>query len=71
RGEVEGYILEAPRGEGGFGYDPLFYLPEAGKTFAEMSPEEKARHSHRAKALRALLEAWRNGPPPRETSRLE
>ncbi|MER3602677.1 MAG: non-canonical purine NTP pyrophosphatase, partial [Thermus sp.] len=68
---VEGYILEAPRGEGGFGYDPLFYLPEAGKTFAEMSPEEKARHSHRAKALRALLEAWRNGPPPRETSRLE
>ncbi len=71
RGEVEGYILEAPRGEGGFGYDPLFYLPEAGKTFAEMSPEEKGRHSHRAKALRALLEAWRNGPPARETSRLE
>ena len=71
RGEVEGYILEAPRGEGGFGYDPLFYLPEVGKTFAEMSPEEKAHHSHRGKALRALLEAWKEGPPPRETSRLE
>jgi len=37
RGETEGIILEAPRGEGGFGYDPLFYVPEAGKTFAEMS----------------------------------
>jgi XTP/dITP diphosphohydrolase len=71
RGEVEGYILEAPRGEGGFGYDPLFYLPEAGKTFAEMSPEEKARHSHRGRALSALLQAWKDGPPPRETSRLE
>ncbi|MGQ9736033.1 MAG: RdgB/HAM1 family non-canonical purine NTP pyrophosphatase [Thermaceae bacterium] len=71
RGEVEGYILEAPRGEGGFGYDPLFYLPGVGKTFAEMSPEEKALHSHRGKALRALLEAWKEGPPPRETTPLE
>ncbi len=65
-GEVEGLILEAPRGEGGFGYDPLFWVPEAGKTFAEMTLEEKARYSHRGKALRALLEAYRKGPPPRE-----
>jgi len=71
RGEVEGVILEAPRGSGGFGYDPLFYLPEAGKTFAEMTPEEKARYSHRARALAALLEAWKNGPPPREIWPLE
>ncbi len=70
-GSVEGYILEAPRGEGGFGYDPLFFVPEAGKTFAEMSLEEKARHSHRGKALKALLEAYREGPPPREVSPLE
>jgi len=66
RGEVEGLILEAPRGEGGFGYDPLFYLPEVGKTFAEMTPEEKARYSHRGRALEKLLEAWKDGPPPRE-----
>ncbi|WP_233493024.1 MULTISPECIES: RdgB/HAM1 family non-canonical purine NTP pyrophosphatase [unclassified Meiothermus] len=71
RGEAHGLILEAPRGEGGFGYDPLFYVPEAGKTFAEMSLEEKARYSHRGKALRALLEAHRNGPPPREIVALE
>ncbi len=66
RGEVEGVILEAPRGTGGFGYDPLFYLPELGKTFAEMTPEEKARHSHRARALEQLLAAWKHGPPARE-----
>lgn len=71
RGEVEGLILEAPRGEGGFGYDPLFYLPELKRTFAEMSPEEKAVHSHRAHALAKLLEAWKNGPPPREIWPLE
>lgn len=70
-GSVEGAILEAPRGEEGFGYDPLFFVPEAGKTFAEMTPEEKARHSHRGRALKALLEAYREGPPPREVSRLE
>lgn len=71
RGQTEGLILEAPRGENGFGYDPLFYVPEAGKTFAEMSLEEKARYSHRGKALEALLEAYRQGPPPREVSTLE
>ncbi|WP_457637587.1 XTP/dITP diphosphatase [Oceanithermus sp.] len=71
RGEVEGLILEAPRGENGFGYDPLFYLPELKMTFAEMPPEEKARHSHRARALEKLLQAWKNGPPPREIWPLE
>ena len=71
RGEVEGLILEAPRGENGFGYDPLFYLPELDKTFAELLPEEKALYSHRAKALEKLLEAWKDGPPPREIWPLE
>ena len=71
RGEVEGLILEAPRGENGFGYDPLFYLPELKKTFAEMTPEEKAAHSHRSRALNKLLEAWKDGPPPREIWPLE
>ncbi len=66
RGETEGEILEAPRGEWGFGYDPLFYLPEVGKTFAEMTLEQKATHSHRGKALRALLEAYRQSPRRRE-----
>jgi len=71
RGETEGLILEAPRGRLGFGYDPLFYVPEAGRTFAEMLPDEKAQYSHRGKALRALLEAWKNGPPPREIRPME
>ncbi|MER3480146.1 MAG: non-canonical purine NTP pyrophosphatase, RdgB/HAM1 family [Meiothermus sp.] len=71
RGEAKGLILEAPRGQGGFGYDPLFYVLEAGKTFAEMSLEEKAHYSHRGKALRALLEAHKDGPPPREIVALE
>ncbi len=71
RGETEGLILEAPRGHLGFGYDPLFYVPEAGRTFAEMLPGEKARYSHRGKALRALREAWAHGPPPREIKPME
>lgn len=54
---VEGEILEAPRGSGGFGYDPIFYFPEAKKTFAELSAEEKNLHSHRGKAFRKLLTA--------------
>lgn len=66
RGETEGEILEAPRGEWGFGYDPLFYLPEVGKTFAEMTVEEKAVHSHRGKALRMLVEAHKFGLPRKE-----
>lgn len=47
----QGVITESPRGSGGFGYDPLFFYPEMGKTFAEMSPAEKNLVSHRAKAL--------------------
>ncbi len=53
-GVVEGTILEAPSGEGGFGYDPIFHYPPLGKTFAELSREEKNRVSHRARALARL-----------------
>ncbi len=55
-GRAEGSILHAPRGSNGFGYDPLFYFPEIGKTFAELTAEEKARYSHRGAAFRAFLE---------------
>jgi XTP/dITP diphosphohydrolase len=48
--------LTQPRGEGGFGYDPLFWVPEVGLTFAEMSPTQKEAVSHRGQALRALKE---------------
>ena len=54
-GTVEGLILEAPRGTGGFGYDPLFYLPDLGKTMAELDLETKHTLSHRGRALAALL----------------
>ena len=57
-GECGGEILNAPRGDGGFGYDPLFYRPDFGKTMAELAPEEKNRISHRGAALRGLLEQW-------------
>ncbi len=50
-GKTEGVILEDFRGQGGFGYDPLFYLPEMGKTYAELRPEEKNKISHRGLAL--------------------
>ncbi len=59
-GTCEGRILTAPRGKGGFGYDPIFYLPDRGCTMAELPPEEKNRISHRARAFQAvrpLLEA--------------
>ena len=55
-GKMEGEITLSPRGEHGFGFDPLFYLPEYGCTAAELPPEEKNKISHRARALRALLE---------------
>ena len=55
-GSCGGRILEAPRGDGGFGYDPYFFSEELGKTFGEATPEEKDRVSHRGKALRALVE---------------
>lgn len=60
-GTIEGRILDWPRGTGGFGYDPLFYVPELGCTTAEISREEKNRISHRGKALRAMrkrIEEW-------------
>jgi XTP/dITP diphosphohydrolase len=56
RGEAAGEILDAPRGTGGFGYDPLFYVAAAQQTFAEMGGEVKWRYSHRGAAFRKLRE---------------
>ena len=56
RGEVHGELLRAPAGEGGFGYDPIFYYPPFGKSLAEVSSEEKNQVSHRANALRVFYE---------------
>jgi len=55
-GSVEGLILEAPRGTGGFGYDPLFYLPQLDRTMAEIDLETKLSLSHRGRAIAALIE---------------
>jgi XTP/dITP diphosphohydrolase len=55
-GKAEGIVLRAARGSNGFGYDPLFYFPEIGKTFAELSAEEKSKYSHRGAAFRKLLD---------------
>jgi XTP/dITP diphosphohydrolase len=55
-GKVDGEILDHPRGDGGFGYDPVFYFPPLGKAFAELSAEEKNQHSHRGNAFRRLME---------------
>lgn len=54
RGECPGTIAFAPMGEGGFGYDPVFFLPKLKKTFAQLAPEEKNAISHRGKALEAF-----------------
>ena len=59
RGAVEGHILEGPRGQGGFGYDPLFFYPPYGCTFGEASEEQKLHVSHRGQALRAMLHSLR------------
>lgn len=59
QGTCQGEILFAPRGENGFGYDPVFYSPELQKTFSEATEEEKATVSHRGRALRAFLTAWK------------
>lgn len=56
RGEVHGEVLRETRGEGGFGYDPVFYYPPFGKTLAQVSAEEKNQVSHRAKALKIFYE---------------
>jgi len=61
RGVAEGVILDAPRGNNGFGYDPLFYFPEIGKTFAELTTAEKSRYSHRGAASRQFLEWLETG----------
>ena len=55
RGSAEGVILRETRGSGGFGYDPLFYFPALDKTFAELTPEEKSKVSHRGAAFRKFL----------------
>ena len=55
RGEVEGRILDAPHGHGGFGYDPLFYFDPFSSTFAEISQEQKQTVSHRGRALELML----------------
>jgi XTP/dITP diphosphohydrolase len=57
RGEAEGVLLHSPKGNNGFGYDPLFWFAPLGKTFAELTPEEKAAVSHRGNAIRQFL-AW-------------
>ncbi len=59
KGTCNGYITEEPRGGNGFGYDPIFYVPEMDKTMAEMSTEEKNAISHRRKALDQLKQFWR------------
>ncbi len=56
RGTAEGIILDAPRGNNGFGYDPLFFFPAIQKTFAQLDPEEKSRYSHRGAAFRRFLQ---------------
>jgi XTP/dITP diphosphohydrolase len=58
-GRCEGRIADAPRGEGGFGYDPLFIPDGHARTFAELGSDVKHRISHRGAALRAAVNAWR------------
>ncbi|MBB5234595.1 XTP/dITP diphosphohydrolase [Deinococcus budaensis] len=71
RGELSGTLLEGPRGENGFGYDPLFVPDGEARTLAEMTVAEKRAISHRGRALAALMQAHRGGPPAREVTRLE
>lgn len=59
---VEGELLDAPRGKSGFGYDPVFFSPALGKTFAELPREEKNLHSHRGKAFRKLATFLASAP---------
>ena len=60
RGETHGVILESADGEGGFGYDPLFYVPELGRTYANMSAEDKNAISHRGRAIERLADEIKN-----------
>src|SRR6476659_10782437 len=61
-GEAPGELLTVPRGTQGFGYDPLFYFPALGKTFAELSLAQKREHSHRGKAFRQFLDWYSKQP---------
>lgn len=61
-GRLDGIVLQEKRGHNGFGYDPLFYVPQLGKTLAELQAIDKNRFSHRAKAVQLLLQAWRDRP---------
>lgn len=63
-GDCTGRILDAPQGTGGFGYDPLFFSDELGKTFGEATAEEKDAVSHRGRALRALAQALKGPAQP-------
>ena len=65
-GECRGEILEGPRGQGGFGYDPVFYSPELSRTFAEADPDAKGRVSHRGRALQRFLD-WALTPVGKRT----
>ena len=67
-GKAEGLILRSARGSNGFGYDPLFYFPEIGKTFAELTAEQKAGYSHRGAAFHAFLE-WEDANAERHPHR--
>lgn len=60
-GRWDGVITHQPAGDGGFGYDPIFYVPSEGKTASQLTREEKSAISHRGQALKLLLEALRNG----------
>jgi XTP/dITP diphosphohydrolase len=64
-GGCDGVILDSPHGHGGFGYDPYFFYPPLGKTFAELTPEDKFRVSHRGIAFRKLLESLSEALPER------
>ena len=64
-GICRGEILHTPRGTGGFGYDPIFYVPAQQQTFAEMTPDIKRSHSHRGRAFQALLPQMANLVNPR------
>jgi len=63
-GRWHGEVIDEPRGSGGFGYDPHFYLPDLGRTAAELAPHEKHAVSHRGQALRRLLELLREQATP-------
>ena len=62
-GTCEGYIIDKPAGEHGFGYDPIFYIPELNKTMAQLTMEEKNQVSHRSKALKCMIDWLKSNNP--------